>query len=38
VKGTALEPWTERHVDDIAVRIMDAAAAHLTATFSRLRR
>jgi trans-AT polyketide synthase/acyltransferase/oxidoreductase domain-containing protein len=38
VKGTALEPWTARHVDDIAVRIMDAAAAHLTRTFSRLRR
>lgn len=38
VKGTPLEPWTARHVDDIAHRIMDAAADHLTRSFSRLRR
>jgi len=38
VKGTALEPWTARHVDDIAVRLMDAAAVHLNRSFARLRR
>ncbi|MDY1549884.1 ACP S-malonyltransferase [Luteibacter sahnii] len=38
VKGTPLEPWTARHVDDIAHRIMDAAADHLTRSFARLRR
>jgi trans-AT polyketide synthase/acyltransferase/oxidoreductase domain-containing protein len=29
VKGTALEPWTQRHVDEIAVALMDATARHL---------
>ncbi|MGA7436612.1 MAG: ACP S-malonyltransferase [Luteibacter sp.] len=38
VKGTPLEPWTARHVDDIAHRIMVAAADHLTQSFARLRR
>lgn len=38
VKGTALEPWTARHVDDIAVRVMDAAAEHLNRSYARLRR
>lgn len=38
VKGTALEPWTARHVDDIAVRLMDATANHLNRSFARLRR
>lgn len=37
VKGTPLEPWTARHVDDIAHRIMAAAAEHLTQSFTRLR-
>lgn len=38
VKGTALEPWTARHVDDIAVRVMEAAADHLNRSYARLRR
>jgi trans-AT polyketide synthase, acyltransferase and oxidoreductase domains len=38
VKGTALEPWTARHVDDIAVRVMEAAAEHLNRSYTRLRR
>lgn len=38
VKGTALEPWTARHVDDIAVRLMEAAADHLNRSFARLQR
>ena len=38
VKGTALEPWTARHVDDIAVRVMEGAADHLNRSFARLRR
>lgn len=38
VKGTALEPWTARHADDIAVRLMEAAADHLNRSFARLRR
>ncbi|MFC4761740.1 ACP S-malonyltransferase [Dyella koreensis] len=38
VKGTALEPWTARHVDDIAVRVMEAAAEHLNRSYARLRR
>jgi trans-AT polyketide synthase/acyltransferase/oxidoreductase domain-containing protein len=38
VKGTALEPWAARHVDDIAVRLMEAAADHLNRSFARLRR
>jgi trans-AT polyketide synthase, acyltransferase and oxidoreductase domains len=29
VKGTKLEPWTERHVDEIAITLMDATARHL---------
>jgi trans-AT polyketide synthase/acyltransferase/oxidoreductase domain-containing protein len=35
VKGTELEPWTRRHVDHIAVKIMDATAEHLTRSFAR---
>ena len=35
VKGTALEPWTERHVDDIAIALMDAAAQHLRLGYER---
>lgn len=35
VKGTELEPWTRRHVDQIAVKIMDATAEHLTRSFAR---
>jgi trans-AT polyketide synthase/acyltransferase/oxidoreductase domain-containing protein len=35
VKGTELEPWTRRHVDDIAIRIMEATAAHLTRSYAR---
>ena len=38
VKGTALEPWTARHVDEIAVRVMEGAADHLNRSFARLRR
>nr|WP_284691736.1 ACP S-malonyltransferase [Pinirhizobacter soli] len=38
VKGTALEPWTARHVDDIAARLMEATADHLNRSFARLRR
>jgi trans-AT polyketide synthase, acyltransferase and oxidoreductase domains len=35
VKGTALEPWTKRHVDEIAVALMDAAAQHLRSGYER---
>ena len=35
VKGTELEPWTKRHVDHIAIKIMDATAEHLTRSFAR---
>ena len=35
VKGTELEPWTRRHVDHIAIKIMDATAEHLTRSFAR---
>ena len=35
VKGTELEPWTKRHVDRIAIKIMDATAEHLTRSFAR---
>jgi len=35
VKGTDMEDWTRRHVDRIAVKIMDATAAHLTQSFAR---
>ncbi|WP_158755177.1 ACP S-malonyltransferase [Dyella sp. S184] len=30
VKGTELEHWANRHVDHIAIKIMDATAEHLT--------
>lgn len=29
VKGTPLEPWAQRHVDEIGMKLMDAAAKHL---------
>jgi len=35
VKGTELEPWSRRHVDQIAIKLMDATAAHLTRSFAR---
>jgi trans-AT polyketide synthase/acyltransferase/oxidoreductase domain-containing protein len=35
VKGTELEPWTRRHVDHIAIKLMDATAEHLTRSFAR---
>jgi trans-AT polyketide synthase/acyltransferase/oxidoreductase domain-containing protein len=35
VKGTELEQWTRRHVDHIAIKIMDATAEHLTRSFAR---
>jgi len=35
VKGTELEPWTSRHVDRIAIKIMDATAEHLARSFTR---
>jgi trans-AT polyketide synthase/acyltransferase/oxidoreductase domain-containing protein len=35
VKGTELEPWTKRHVDQIAAKLMDAAAEHLNRSFTR---
>ncbi len=35
VKGTELEPWNKRHVDRMAIKIMDATAEHLTRSFSR---
>lgn len=35
VKGTELESWTKRHVDHIALKLMDATADHLTRSFSR---
>lgn len=38
VKGTELEPWTHRHVDDIARRIMEATAEHLTRSYARFHR
>ncbi|HVI53490.1 MAG TPA: ACP S-malonyltransferase [Luteibacter sp.] len=38
VKGTELEPWTNRHVDDIALKIMEAAADHLTRSYARFHR
>lgn len=36
VKGTALESWTNRHVDGIAVALMDSTAQHLCAGYERL--
>jgi hypothetical protein len=35
VKGTELEPWSQRHVDQIALKLMDATAQHLTRSFGR---
>jgi len=35
VKGTELEHWSERHVDRIAIKIMDAAAEHLARSYAR---
>jgi trans-AT polyketide synthase/acyltransferase/oxidoreductase domain-containing protein len=35
VKGTELEPWHKRHVDRIAVKLMDATADHMARSFSR---
>jgi trans-AT polyketide synthase/acyltransferase/oxidoreductase domain-containing protein len=35
VKGTELEPWTGRHVDQIAAKLMNATAEHLSRSFSR---
>jgi trans-AT polyketide synthase, acyltransferase and oxidoreductase domains len=34
VKGTEWEHWSKRHVDRIAIKIMDAAAEHLTRSFA----
>lgn len=36
VKGTELEPWTRRHVDHIAIKLMDSTAEHLAKSFSRM--
>lgn len=38
VKGTELESWRNRHVAEIAERLMDATAALLTARFAQLTR
>jgi trans-AT polyketide synthase/acyltransferase/oxidoreductase domain-containing protein len=35
VKGTELEHWSKRHVDRIAIKIMDAAAEHLARSYAR---
>lgn len=35
VKGTELEAWDKRHVDHIAVKLMDATAEHLTQSYAR---
>ena len=35
VKGTELESWEKRHVDDIALKLMDATAEHLTRSYAR---
>ncbi|RDD79785.1 [acyl-carrier-protein] S-malonyltransferase [Dyella tabacisoli] len=35
VKGTELEHWNKRHVDRMAIKIMDATAEHLTRSFDR---
>lgn len=35
VKGTPLQPWTARHVDEIGLKLMHATAEHLTASFAR---
>ncbi|MCU7933276.1 MAG: ACP S-malonyltransferase [Candidatus Thiodiazotropha sp. (ex Dulcina madagascariensis)] len=38
VKGTALEPWTGRHVDEIGEKMMRDTAAYLNNSFERLAR
>jgi trans-AT polyketide synthase/acyltransferase/oxidoreductase domain-containing protein len=35
VKGTELEHWSRRHVDRIAIKLMDAAAEHLARSYAR---
>jgi hypothetical protein len=35
VKGTELEHWSRRHVDRIAIKLMDAAAEHLACSYAR---
>jgi len=35
VKGTELEPWRQRHVDAIALKVMEGAAAHLAGFLTR---
>lgn len=35
VKGTTLEDWRNRHVDEIAMKLLDATAEHLTRSLSR---
>jgi trans-AT polyketide synthase/acyltransferase/oxidoreductase domain-containing protein len=35
VKGTELEHWSKRHVDRIAIKLMDATADHLTRSVAR---
>jgi trans-AT polyketide synthase/acyltransferase/oxidoreductase domain-containing protein len=35
VKGSALEHWSRRHVDEIAVKLMNATAEHLTRSYAR---
>ena len=35
VEGTELEPWTRRHVDAIAVALLQAAAQHLRSSYGR---
>ena len=35
VKGTELEHWSRRHVDEIAVKLMNATAEHLTRSYAR---
>ncbi len=36
VKGTRLEPWANRHVDEIGIMLMEAAAQHLSNRFNEL--
>jgi trans-AT polyketide synthase/acyltransferase/oxidoreductase domain-containing protein len=36
VKGTSLEAWTQRHVDTIALALMNATAGYLRAGYERL--
>ncbi|GGA41447.1 ACP S-malonyltransferase [Dyella nitratireducens] len=35
VKGTELEHWSKRHVDRIAIKLMDATAEHLARSYTR---